>query len=215
MLAKQSIMYWQQLTSTDCNQTLFCCCCCHFWLHSLYSWCLWWFSQLFQWGVSFEMDIMHTIWSGWARKTKQTTTELYASLHHIDAVWSRAKVEGKIVHHSCFIQTEMKRSGSYLVVNTHTLGPAHLRRGWGGSLLACNRYSFWCDSLYGFACWSTPEMILFSRSFHLLLDPVYRASPASHTKRSVSASTWHWWLYFSPVLGKHLPVIKKQHLLQY
>ena len=115
----------------------------------------------------------------------------------------------KIVHHSCFIQTEMKRSGSYLVVNTHTLGPVHLRRGWGGSLLACNRNSFWCDSLYGFACWSTPEMIWSSRSFHLLLDPVYRASPASHTKRSVSASTWHWWLYFSPVLGKHLPVIKK------
>ena len=35
--------------------------------------------------------------------------------------------------------------------------------------------------------------------------PVYRVSPASHTKRSVSAGTWYRRLYFSPV-GKHLPV---------
>ena len=37
-------------------------------------------------------------------------------------------------------------------------------------------------SVHCFACWSTPEVILFSRSFHLLLDPVYRVSPASHIK---------------------------------
>ena len=40
----------------------------------------------------------------------------------------------------------------------------------------------------------------------MLLDPVYRVSPTSHTKRSVSAGTCYRRLYFSPVLGKHLPV---------
>jgi len=54
-------------------------------------------------------------------------TQLYASLRHIDAVRSRTKPE-----HSCFIQTEMKQSSSYLAVSTHTLGPVHLRRGGGG-----------------------------------------------------------------------------------
>ena len=34
----------------------------------------------------------------------------------------------------------------------------------------------------------------------------YRVSPTSHTKRSVSAGTCYRRLYFSPVLGKHLPV---------
>ena len=53
-------------------------------------------------------------------------------------------------------------------------------------------------SVHGFACWSTREAILFSRSFHLLLDPVYRVSPASHTKRC--------FYHFSTVLGKHLSV---------
>ena len=82
---------------------------------------------------------------------------------------------------------------------------------------------------------------VFSRSFHLLLDPVYRVSaalpaslsgtflqtvpdlvtplegcrkpvlgvwvsPASHKKAPVSAGTWYWRLYFSLLLGKHLPV---------
>ena len=42
--------------------------------------------------------------------------QLYASLHHIDAVRSRMKAERgeKIVQLSCFIQTEKKRSGIYL-----------------------------------------------------------------------------------------------------
>ena len=48
------------------------------------------------------------------------------------------------------------------------------------------------------------QTILFSWSFHLLLDPVYRVSPASCTKRSVSAGTWYCQVYFSLVLGKHL-----------
>ena len=82
-------------------------------------------------------------------------------------------------------------------------------RGGGGSLLACNTYGFWCDwaSMVLLAdLWSTPEAVLFSRSFHLLLDPVYRVSPVSHTKFSVSASTWCRQLYFSLVLGKHFLV---------
>ena len=58
-----------------------------------------------------------------------------------------------------------------------------------------------------FACWTSPQVILFSGSFHLLQDPWYIVwSLASHTKRSVSAGTWYWQLYFLVVLGKHLPV---------
>ena len=58
-----------------------------------------------------------------------------------------------------------------------------------------------------FACWTSPEVILFSGSFHLLQDPRYRVwSLASLTKCSVSASTWYQWLYFLPVLGRHLLV---------
>ena len=45
---------------------------CRFWLHSLYSWWVWWFSQLFQWFLRFKWTKMHTIWSGWARKTNKT-----------------------------------------------------------------------------------------------------------------------------------------------
>ena len=56
------------------------------------------------------------------------------------------------------------------------------------------------------ACWTSPEVILFSGSLHLLQDPGYRVwSLASHTKHSVSASTRYWRL-FLPVPGKHLPV---------
>ena len=58
-----------------------------------------------------------------------------------------------------------------------------------------------------FACWISPEVILFSGSFHLLQDPGYRVwSLASHTKCSVSAGTWYWRLYFLLVRGKHLLV---------
>ena len=39
-----------------------------------------------------------------------------------------------------------------------------------------------------FACWTSPEVILFNGSFHLLQDPAYRVwSLASHTKHSISA----------------------------
>ena len=37
-----------------------------------------------------ERTMIDMIWSGWARKTEQ---ELYALLHHTDAVWSRMKAE--------------------------------------------------------------------------------------------------------------------------
>ena len=40
------------------------------------------------------------------------------------------------------------------------------------------------------------EAILFSWILHLLLDPGYTVPPASHTKCSLSASTWYWRLYF-------------------
>ena len=153
-----------------------------------------------------------TIWSGWARKTKtkQTTTVCFVAPRWCSSIWNERGV-GKIVRHSCFIQTEMKRSGSYLVVSTPTLGPVHLKRvqrgGWGAggevtSSMRHVRLLVW-PSVHGFVCWSSPEAILFIQSFHLLLDPL---DSASHTVRSVSAGTWYWRLYFSPVLGKHLPV---------
>ena len=64
-----------------------------------------------------------------------------------------------------------------------------------------------CFRVHCFARWTSPEVILFSGSFHLLQDPGYRVRYlASRTKCSVSAGTWYWWLYFLPVLGKHLPV---------
>ena len=47
-----------------------------------------------------------------------------------------------------------------------------------------------CFRVHCFACWTSPEVILFSGSFHLLQDPGNRVwSLASHTKRSVSAGT--------------------------
>ena len=77
----------------------------------------------------------------------------------------------------------------------------------------CNQTQFCCQChgresfcVHCFACWTSPEMILFSGSFqfHLLQDPGYRVwSLASRTKCSVSANTWCWRLYFLPVLGKY------------
>ena len=67
------------------------------------------------------------------RDKQNKQQQLYASLHHTDTVQSRMKAEGgEIVQHSCFIQTEKKWSGSYLVVGTHTSEPVHLRRAQGG-----------------------------------------------------------------------------------
>ena len=58
-----------------------------------------------------------------------------------------------------------------------------------------------------FACWTSPEVILFSGSFHLLQHPGYRVCCLeSHTKCSVSAGTWYQRLYFLLVLGNHLLV---------
>ena len=71
---------------------------------------------------------------------------------------------------------------------------------------------FGCDmadvtmSVHSFARWSPPEVIVLRWSFHLLLDPRYRVSPASYAKCSVSAGRWYWRPYFLPVQGKHFPV---------
>ena len=132
------VAYWR-LTFTDCNPTHFCC---QFQLHSLYSWWFWWFSQLFQWILRFKWSI----WSGWARVRKETTTVCFVTLYWRSSIWKyNESGAGKIVQHSCFIQTEKKQSGSYPVVSTHSLGPVHLRWGHGGALLACDTYGFWCD----------------------------------------------------------------------
>ena len=48
-----------------------------------------------------------------------------------------------------------------------------------------------------FACWSAPEVILFSRSFHLLLNPGYRICLASCTKHSISAHTGTVTIFFT------------------
>ena len=72
---------------------------------------------------SFEADdlVRYTRFGRGGRKKT-----LDASLRHIDAVRSRTKAgRGKSFLLSCFIQTELKRPGSYLVVSTHTLGPLH------------------------------------------------------------------------------------------
>ena len=76
---------------------------------------------------SFEVDKDTYNLVGMGEKThRYTHTQLYASLSHIDLVRFRMKAE-----HSCFIQTELKKSSSSLAVSTHTLGPVHLRRGGG------------------------------------------------------------------------------------
>ena len=110
----------------------------------------------------------------------------------IHVIRSRMKVEqGK----SCSKADWFKQKWNGPVSCAHTLGPVPLRRrwrGWGGG----GAYSIWCDSECCFACWSTPEAILFSWSFHLFLDPGDRAPPASHTKCSVSAGMWYQWLLF-------------------
>ena len=90
----------------------------------------------------------------------------YAILIQFNLKWKQSR---KIVQHSCFIQTE-----SYLVVSTHSLGPVHLRWGGGGTSSMPHVWLLVWLSVHGFACWSTPEAILFSWSIHLLLDPKYR-----------------------------------------
>ena len=98
-----------------------------------------------------------------------------------------------------FIYPNRNGTVQYPAVRTHTLRPVHLRLvcgGWGGGLGGGGQgfiSSMWCVQLlvwqWAFiallASWSTLEAILFSWSFHLLLDPGYRVSPASHTKHSL------------------------------
>ena len=117
------------------------------------------------------------------------------------------KAERGKIQHSCFIQTEKKLSSSCLVVSTHTLGPLHLRRGRGGGghFQHATRTASGVTERSWFCLLINAGSDLVQSELPLALDPVYRVSPASHTKRSVSAGTWYRRLYFSPV-GKHLPV---------
>ena len=126
--------------------------------------------------------------------------------------------QGKIVWHSCFIQTEKKLSGSYLVVSTHTLGPVHLRRSKGkggregGALLACDMYGFWCDRTFMVLLadqhWKRSCLARASTCFWTQCTENLQQVMQTVTKRSVSASIWYRRLYFNflLVLGKHLPV---------
>ena len=89
----------------------------------------------------------------------------------------------------------------------------------GGGMLAMKvciyilvfAFSMWCVrclvwlSIHCFGCWSTPKVILFSWSFHLLLGPrVQSISCKSH--KALSFSIWYRWLYFLPLQGEHLLV---------
>ena len=68
-------------------------------------------------------------------RTKQKTTVCFVTPYWRGSIKNESGA-GKIVQHSCFIQTEKKRSGSYLVASTHSFG---------FELLARNTYGFWCD----------------------------------------------------------------------
>ena len=135
-----------RFTVIDCNQTYFCC---KFWLHSLYSWWFLLFSQLFQWFLRLKSTIIHTIWSGRAREAKQEQNKAnncrhrYAILTQFDLERKSSGEYSLGTGHSCFIQTEKKRSGSCLVISTHTLRRG--RGGGGGSPLACDTHGFWCN----------------------------------------------------------------------
>ena len=143
-------------------------------------------------------------------KTKQNKQQqLYASLCHTDAARTRTKAEwGEIVQHSCFLQAEKKWSGRAILLSAFILSDLSIWGGGGGGGTSSMRQVqlLVLLSSNGFTCWSTPEVILFSWRFPLHLDLVYRVSPASHTKHSVSAGTWYQRLYFSLVPGKHLLV---------
>ena len=152
--------------------------------------------------------MIHMIWSGWVRKKRNKTNNSSYMLRctilmqfNLEWKWSRENHSAQLLY-----PNRNEQSCSYLVNSTHTLGHVHLRRwgggGGGGHFSMQHIWLLVWLSVHGFACWTTPKAILFSRSFHLLLDPVYRVSPASHTKCSVSAGTWYRQLYFSWYYGK-------------
>ena len=88
----------------------------------------------------------------------------------------------------------------YGSISTHFLGPV-LCGGGGGA------------GSHSFACWSALEVILFSQSFHFLLDPEYRVSTANHKRCSVSAGMWFGQLYFLPVKGVCRTLILFQRMI--
>ena len=170
-------------------------------LLSLNNWWLWWFSQLFQWFLRLKRTRIQTIWSAWATKHKHKHTRLCASLRQ---VLTQLDLERKRSTAALSKQkwNSLVLTRSYLAVSTHTLGPVHLRRGGEGVASSTRHvrhlvwltfflfflffFFFFFSSLFLCACWSTPKATLFIRSFHLLLGPGYRVSPASHTKRCFS-----------------------------
>ena len=88
----------------------------------------------------------------------------------------------------------------YGSISTHILGPVHCGGGGGAGS-------------HSFACWSALEVILFSQSFHFLLDPEYRVSTANHKRCSVSAGMWFGQLYFLPVKGVCRTLILFQRMI--
>ena len=67
------------------------------------------------------------------------------------------------------------------------------------SFTDCDQTQFCChhSEFSPFCLLNITQGILFSGSFHLLQDTGYRVwSPSSHTKCSVSVSTWYWWLHY-------------------
>ena len=102
------------------------------------------------------------------------------------------------------VGNENKTNNSYLVVSIHGVILWDLSGvGRGGAFLACDTYgsrvtvtvtvTVLSVHLSWFCLLINTGIILFSRNFHLLLDPMYRVFPASHTKHSVSL-TFNWYL---------------------
>ena len=155
------------------------------------------FSAISSGGFSIEADndTDYLVSVGWGKTNKKYDCS-YALFRHIGAVIARMKPEQGKLYSSQLLYPNRIGTVWYLAVSANALGPVHSRRwGGGGGGGGGSVYSMWQVlhlmwlSVHYFPCWSTPEVILFSWSFHLLLDPGYRASPASHKKCSVSAST--------------------------
>ena len=141
------VAYWR-LTFTDCNQTHFCC---QFWLHSLYSWWLWWFFSAVSMGFSFkeDNDTHNLVWVGEKNKTqsKQNKQQQLYALLNTDAVQSRTKVEqGKSFSTAALSKQKWNSpvailQSALILLNLSIWGGG--RWGWGVSLLACDTCGCW------------------------------------------------------------------------
>ena len=108
---------------------------------------------------------------------------MLASLLPIDAVRSRMKAERERSYGTAAL-SKQKWNGP-LSRTHHSHRDLFIR--------ACVPCGVWCDSerslFFLLISTGSDHFYYFSRSFYLLLDRGYRISPASHTKRSVSAGT--------------------------